>query len=70
VQGTTGILVGAAVGGVVGLYGGGLIIGMLMGNGQAGMVAFYLVMPVGALLGALVGWLMTRTNAKSSEPGG
>jgi hypothetical protein len=56
----TTILVGAVIGGVVGLYGGGLAIGLLMGNGQAAMVAFYLLMPVGLVLGALIGWFIGR----------
>jgi predicted lipid-binding transport protein (Tim44 family) len=63
-KGKATIFTGAVIGGVVGLYGGALLIGVLMGNGQAAMAAFYLLMPLGALLGALVGWSIVRKSGK------
>jgi hypothetical protein len=54
------VLIGAALGGVIGLFGGGLAIDLLFGDHMAGFAAFYTTMPLGIVLGAATGWLIGR----------
>jgi hypothetical protein len=47
------VLIGATVGGIVGLYGATAIAGTLGGNGQAVMAGIFIGIPLGIPLGAV-----------------